>query len=67
MINLEGPNDVAEAAENVRLSTRPPYQALEASIAGDSNVPATFDQCYDPFWQSVLTFVSTARAAVHDL
>ncbi|MGW1492261.1 hypothetical protein [Streptomyces sp. NPDC002402] len=67
VINLEGPNDVAEAAENVRLSTRPPYRALEASIAGDSNAPAAFDQCYDPFWQSVLTFVATARAAVHDL
>ncbi|WP_405604812.1 hypothetical protein OG741_36115 [Streptomyces sp. NBC_01410] len=67
VINLEGPNDVAEAAENVRLSTRPPYRALDASIAGDPNAPAAFDQCYDPFWQSVLTFVSTARAAVHDL
>ncbi|MEV6171447.1 hypothetical protein AB0L99_24865 [Streptomyces sp. NPDC051954] len=67
VINLEGPDDVAEAAENLRLSTRPPYRAVEASIAGDPNAPTDFDQCYDPFWQSVLTFVSTARAAVHEL
>ncbi|MGE7388196.1 hypothetical protein ACQKM2_22270 [Streptomyces sp. NPDC004126] len=67
IISLEGPDDVAEAAESLRLSTRPPYQALTASIAGDAGALATFDQCYDPFWQSVLAFVSTARAAVHDL
>jgi hypothetical protein len=66
VINLEGPDDVAAAAENLRLTTRPPYRALEASIAGDPNAPTFFDQCYDPFWQSVLTFVSTALAAVHD-
>ncbi|MFC5220721.1 hypothetical protein [Streptomyces coerulescens] len=67
VITLEGPDDVAEAAEKLRLSTRPPYRTLEASIAGDPNAPAAFDQCYDPFWQSLLTFVSTARAAVHHL
>lgn len=67
VINLEGPDDVAEAAEDLRLSTRPPYQALTAAIAGDAGALAAFDQCYDPFWQAVLTFVSTARAAVHDL
>lgn len=67
VINLEGPDDVAQAAENLRISTRPPHRALEASIAGESSAPATFDSCYDPFWQSVLTFVSTARSAVHDL
>ncbi|MFJ8076378.1 hypothetical protein ACIQ7Q_21120 [Streptomyces sp. NPDC096176] len=67
VINLEGPDDVAEAAENLRLSTRPPYRALTASIAGDACAPADFDQCYAPFWQSVLAFVSAARAAVHDL
>ncbi len=67
VITLEGPDDVATAAENLRLATRPPHRALEASIAGEADASAAFDQCYDPFWQSVLTFVSTARAAVHDL
>ncbi|MGQ4389695.1 hypothetical protein [Streptomyces sp. SAS_270] len=67
VINLEGPDAVAAAAENIRLSTRPPHRALEASIAGDPDAARVFDQCYDPFWQSVLAFVSTARAAVHDL
>ncbi|GHA96057.1 hypothetical protein [Streptomyces chryseus] len=67
VINLEGPDDVAEAAETLRLATRPPYQALEAAIAGEPDALDAFDQCYDPFWASVLAFVSTARAAVHDL
>ncbi|MFE0919423.1 hypothetical protein ACFW24_16750 [Streptomyces nigra] len=66
VIALEGPDDVAAAAEAVRLATRPPYQALEASIAGDPQARSTFDQCYEPFWNSVLAFVSVARPAVHD-
>ncbi|WP_329116502.1 hypothetical protein [Streptomyces sp. NBC_01465] len=67
VINLEGPDNVAHAAETIRLSTRPPYRALEAAIAGERNALADFDQHYDPFWASVLAFVSTARSAVHDL
>jgi hypothetical protein len=67
VINLEGPDSVAEAAENLRLATRPPYRALEAAIAGDSSALTAFDQYYDPFWQSLLAFVSTARSAVHNL
>ncbi|MEV7525387.1 hypothetical protein [Streptomyces sp. NPDC091371] len=67
VISLEGPDNVAEAAETLRLSTRPAYQALEASIMGDPDALTRFDECYDPFWQAVLTFVSSARTAVHDL
>ncbi|MFJ1968674.1 hypothetical protein ACIO93_08385 [Streptomyces sp. NPDC087903] len=67
VISLEGPDDVAEAAEDLRLSTRPPYRALEAAIDGDPGAPAVFDQCYDPFWHCLLVFVSRARSAVHDL
>ncbi|MFF1477583.1 hypothetical protein ACFVYD_08410 [Streptomyces sp. NPDC058301] len=57
----------AAAAEALRLSTRPPHRALGASIAGEPEAVALFDQCYDPFWESVLAFVSAARTAVHDL
>ncbi|MFI5802488.1 hypothetical protein [Streptomyces sp. NPDC051561] len=67
VISLEGPDEVAEAAEALRLATRPPYRVLAASIAGSPGALETFDQCYAPFWDSVLAFVSTARAAVHDL
>ncbi len=66
VIRLEGPDDVADAAESIRLATQPPYRALEASIAGDPESGARFDECYDPFWNSVLAFVSLARTAVHD-
>ncbi|WP_371649786.1 MULTISPECIES: hypothetical protein [unclassified Streptomyces] len=67
VINLEGPDNVAAAAETLRLSTRPPHRALGASIEGEPDAVALFDQCYDPFWESVLAFVSAARTAVHDL
>lgn len=67
VIGLEGPDNVAAAAEALRLTTRPAYQALEASIAGDPDAPALFNECYDPFWNSVLAFVSVARTAVHGL
>ncbi|TGA96007.1 hypothetical protein [Streptomyces sp. MZ04] len=60
---------VSEARRSacVSLATRPPYRALEASIMGEPNAAALFDRCYAPFWGSVLTLVSTARAAAHDL
>lgn len=67
IIYLEGPDNVATAAEALRLSTQPPFRALEQVIAGDQDATATFNQCYDPFWNCVTTFVTTARAAVHDL
>jgi len=67
VITLEGPDDVSEAAEKLRLSTRPPYRALEAAIAGDSGALTGFDQYYDPFWLSLMDSVSRARIAVHDL
>jgi hypothetical protein len=67
VITLEGPDDVAEAAENLRISTRPPYRALEAAIAGDPAALSEFDQYYDPFWLSLTHFVSRARSAVHGL
>ncbi|MFI7337547.1 hypothetical protein ACIBUY_06340 [Streptomyces sp. NPDC050085] len=65
VIALEGPDNVAAAAEALRLATRPPYRALVASIDGDPDAADTFDECYDPFWNSVLSFVSAARTAVH--
>ncbi|MFD7132270.1 hypothetical protein [Streptomyces sp. NPDC059894] len=67
VITLEGPDDVAEAAENLRLSTRPPYRALEAAITGDPTALSSFDQYYDPFWLSLTDFVTRARSAVHGL
>lgn len=67
VVALEGPDHVAEAAERLRLATQPPFRALEASIAGDADAVRAFDAGYDPFWKSVLTFVATAKTAVHDM
>ncbi|MGW0908771.1 hypothetical protein [Streptomyces sp. NPDC002853] len=67
VISLEGPDDVAEAAETLRLATRPPYRALDEAITDNPDALAAFDQYYDPFWQSLLAFVATARVAVHNL
>lgn len=67
IVTLEGPDHVATAAEDLRLTTRPPFRALEASIAGNADAVREFDACYDPFWKSVLAFVAAARTAVHDM
>ncbi|MEV0095032.1 hypothetical protein [Streptomyces sp. NPDC050738] len=67
VIYLEGPDEVAAAAEELRLATRPPYRALEQIITGGLGAGATFEECYDPFWNSVLSFVAAARSAVHEL
>ncbi|MGI5398130.1 hypothetical protein ACQEVG_01465 [Streptomyces sp. CA-135486] len=65
IVTLEGPSEVADAADGLRRSTTPPYRALLAAIEGDPDAAETFNECYAPFWQSVLSFVEAARTALH--
>lgn len=64
IVTLEGPIEVADAADGLRRSTAPPYDALLAAIEGSPGAVETFNKCYEPFWQSVLSFVQTAQTAL---
>ncbi|MCX5447042.1 MULTISPECIES: hypothetical protein [Streptomyces] len=64
IVTLEGPSEVADAADGLRRSTAPPYDALLAAIEGDPDAAETFNKCYEPFWQSVLNFVRAAQTAL---
>jgi hypothetical protein len=35
-------------------------------IAGEADAAQRFNECYAPFWQSVVTFVEAARRALHE-
>ncbi|TPQ23644.1 hypothetical protein [Streptomyces sporangiiformans] len=64
--DLEGPPEVASAADQLRRSTSDNYRALGAMIAGEPDAAERFDACYRPFWESVVHFVDTARSALHE-
>ncbi|WP_151476259.1 hypothetical protein [Streptomyces albicerus] len=63
--DLEGPPQVAAAADRLRRSTSENYRALGAMIAGEADAAQRFDDCYRPFWESVVNFVDVARGALH--
>ncbi|MEV0224515.1 hypothetical protein [Streptomyces sp. NPDC050704] len=64
--DLEGPPEVATAADRLRLSTGDNYRALCAMIAGEADAEERFHACYRPFWESVTHFVGVARGALHE-
>ncbi|PJJ01864.1 hypothetical protein BX264_2181 [Streptomyces sp. 2333.5] len=67
IVALEGPSEVAAAGETLRRSTTPPYRALLSVIEGDTDAAEMFNQCYDPYWRSVMIFVEAARTALHEM
>ncbi|MBT2451363.1 hypothetical protein J7F03_30705 [Streptomyces sp. ISL-43] len=66
VVELEGPSSVAATADRLRRATSDNYRALEAMISGDLDAGRRFNECYAPFWQSVLAFVTDAREALQD-
>ena len=66
VVDLEGPAEVASAADRLRRSTSDNWRALGAMIAGEADAAQRFDECYAPFWQSVVIFVEVARRALHE-
>ncbi|MBV1938785.1 hypothetical protein [Streptomyces sp. BV286] len=63
--DLEGPPEVAAAADRLRRATGDNYRALSAMIAGEEGAGPRFKDCYAPFWESVVQFVGVARTALH--
>jgi len=61
VVELEGPQEVAAAADRLRRATSGNYRALEAMIRDEAGAGQRFNECYDPFWQAVLAFVRIAR------
>ncbi|MCX4903081.1 hypothetical protein [Streptomyces sp. NBC_00878] len=64
--DLEGPSAVASAADRVRRATSDNWRALGAMIAGEEDAGRRFNDCYAPFWESVVNFVDIARTALHE-
>ncbi|MEI5101038.1 hypothetical protein RB200_23915 [Streptomyces sp. PmtG] len=65
VVDLEGPPEVAEAANRLRRTTTANYRSLEAMVRGEEGAGERFDAGYAPFWQAVLAFVAIAREALH--
>lgn len=61
VVELEGPQEVAAAADRLRRATSGNYRALEAVIRGEEGAGERFNECTAPFWQAALAFVRTAR------
>ncbi|WP_030674978.1 hypothetical protein [Streptomyces sp. NRRL B-1347] len=66
VVDLEGPAEVAEAANRLRRSTSDNYRALAAMIGGEEGAAERFNACYAPFWEAVLAFVAIAREALRE-
>ncbi|MFD0132781.1 hypothetical protein ACFVIL_02250 [Streptomyces sp. NPDC127159] len=64
IVSLEGPPEVAEAADALRRTTTPAYRAVEAILDGDPTAPDRFDSAYAPFWQALRNFVERGRRAL---
>ncbi|MFC3576556.1 hypothetical protein ACFOZ0_25380 [Streptomyces yaanensis] len=64
IVSLEGPPEVAEAADALRRTTTPSYRAVEAMLDGDREAAERFDAAYAPFWQALRDFVERAREAL---
>jgi hypothetical protein len=67
VVELEGPEEVAAAANRLRRATSGNYRALEAMIGGEAGAGERFNECYGPFWEAVLAFVGAAREALQGI
>ncbi|MGW1776764.1 hypothetical protein [Streptomyces sp. NPDC002104] len=66
IVELEGPQEVAAAADRLRRSTSDSYEALEDMIGGDAGAIQRFNECYAPFWERVVALVAAARGVLQD-
>ncbi|MFF3210839.1 hypothetical protein ACFYYB_09245 [Streptomyces sp. NPDC002886] len=66
IVELEGPQEVAEAAYRLRRSTSDSYEALEDMIGGDAGAIERFNECYAPFWAALVALVAVARGVLQD-
>ncbi|MER5483885.1 hypothetical protein ABT024_11775 [Streptomyces sp. NPDC002812] len=66
IVELEGPAEVAAAADRLRRSTSDSYQALEDMIGGDADAIQRFNECYAPFWAAVVALVAVAREVLQE-
>ncbi|MFE9094291.1 hypothetical protein [Streptomyces sp. NPDC007264] len=67
VVSLEGPSEVADAADTLRRSTSPAYRAVEDMLEGDREAAERFDAAYAPFWQALRDFVERAREALREM
>lgn len=66
VVELEGPQEAAAAADRLRRSTSDNYQALEDMIGGEANAIQRFNECYAPFWEQVVALVAVAREVLQE-
>ncbi len=66
VVELEGPQEAAAAADRLRRSTSDNYQALEDMIRGEADAIQRFNACYAPFWERVVALVAIAREVLQE-
>lgn len=64
VVDLEGPDEVAAAAEAFKASTDLPFRAFKQLIDGAAGASQSFEDAYEPFWNALTRFVDVAKAAV---
>jgi hypothetical protein len=67
VIDLEGSDDVAHAAESLKAATDVSYRAFRDVIDGEQGAAQRFDEAYEPFWDALRHFVDVAKSAVRDM
>lgn len=67
IIDLEGPDDVAAAANDLKTATDTSFTAFRALINGENGADQRFDDCYEPFWRALTHFVDTAKNVLRTL
>ncbi|GAA2452957.1 hypothetical protein GCM10010405_40970 [Streptomyces macrosporus] len=69
VVDLEGPPEVAEAAEALKREVGSFHRPFTTMVEGDGSAVeeavAEFDGRYRPFWAALNRFVDTAREALH--
>ncbi|WP_329217480.1 hypothetical protein OG352_15270 [Streptomyces sp. NBC_01485] len=64
--NLEGPDDVSQAAGRLEATSKDVYVAIEAMAETSAVYSPDFDTAYHAFWDSLRSFTTTARNSIRD-
>ncbi|MCQ8833341.1 hypothetical protein [Streptomyces malaysiensis] len=64
VVELEGPEAAAAAANALQKATGPFHRALGAMRSGEPDAPQRFHDAFRPFWQALTEFVDAAKTAL---
>ncbi|MFF3336794.1 hypothetical protein ACFYWX_46145 [Streptomyces sp. NPDC002888] len=64
--NLEGPDDVSQAAGRLETASKDVYVAIEAMAETFAVYSPDFDTTYQAFWDALRSFTAVARDSIRD-